>query len=50
MPPRAGAIAGVLALAVTATLHAPDKQTPPVGVLVFTVMVVVGMLVLIVLV
>ncbi len=36
MPPRAGAIAGVLALTVTATLHAPDKPTPPVGVLVFT--------------
>ena len=36
MPPGAHAIAGVLSLAVTATLHAPDKQTPPVGVLVFT--------------
>ena len=37
MPPRgARGIAGVLALAVTAALHAPDKQTPAVGVLVFT--------------
>ncbi len=37
MPPRGPrGIAGLLALAVTAALHAPDKQAPAVGVLVFT--------------
>ena len=36
MPPRARAIAGVLALAVTAALDAPDSRPTAVGVLVFT--------------
>ena len=36
MPPRARAIAGVLAFAATAALDAPDSQPDAVGVLVFT--------------